>query len=227
MSKRITNQTVPISGERLARALELRGLSIYALAQAIAKRGQRSAMKEAIRVIVSGRVTRTGAWRLELIAKALRVPAKWLGGEGPLVPSLRLTPDEPETIRPKDLATWDLFASWCDAFTRLRVRDAADDNDETEFLVSIREWWFVPGILQQLLDPAAWQAKLLVKEPGVAIDQEPEDLESAARHLTEAFRLILRPWTRTPSTKIDLLALNHFATLSRDEARATAKTKHK
>lgn len=221
---------VPISGERLLLGLRLRGISQYQLARLLTKRSPKSfaSMKEAIRVICSGAVSSTAQWRHDEIEEALALPAGWLAGEDSPIPwgyspgryQLRVTRDDGAEVfdwvpvegasrepTAAELAGWDLMHAWGRAAWGAQDR-LADIEDERNLVAGIADANFLDGRVAVLLNPAIWRARFIVGEPYDPTAQWPEDLDEAAVHLAQAFRIIMRPWESDPTRKADLQAMD-------------------
>lgn len=221
---------VPVDSGRLNAALELRGMTGYELAKRLEPGRGFNAMKESIRVILAGKVATTGLWRLEAISEALRVPIRWLQPADPSLP-IPTSPEEAawdESLAPIaewSLARWDLLNSLRQAFmTRLEEGmdpSDTDPGDEVAMLAGLREWLFVGGPLNQLINARRWRDRLLVGTEEELAERNG-DLGRATAHLVEAFRVILAPFLTYPSVKVDLLAMSHAGSATRAEARAAA-----
>lgn len=208
----------PIAAARLQAAIEVQGTTAYAVAKAITRSESAfRAAKEALRAILAGEVKTTSTDRLRQIARHLRVPELWLTGFGPEVPELPFgmatggarDADTIAELPAADLAAWRLHSSWWEAFLRLPTSEPLDPADEGEMVASVAEWWFVAHAIGPLLDPSWWRARLYRDPSGIPPDGG--DLAEARKHLIEAFRLILLPWTRDRALKVDIRALDALA----------------
>ena len=74
------DELVPIIAERLEAALQHRRMNPHSLAEKLGEKPQ------TIDLIVTGKTKRPRRFRLEAIAKVLRVPAEWLSGEMKFLP---------------------------------------------------------------------------------------------------------------------------------------------
>jgi hypothetical protein len=95
---------VPIDGKRLLAAIDWRGLAVNAVARAVGE------AQSTLNSIVNGEVERCRRARRTKLARVLRVPGEWLGGQGDL-------PDVPGyQVHRMVNAHRQLDGSWSDAY---------------------------------------------------------------------------------------------------------------
>lgn len=189
--RKLVDPLVPISGGRLAAALDLRKWA----ARDLAKRAQLP--DSTIHYITSGERERCRRSVRAALARKLGYDAEWLGGERPDLPlpagwrrpGLRL-PGTPRAY----LAAYELL----NVVAKRVARGPRMPDDDVARLNCV---------LLDLLDPRAWREHLLRWAPRQRRDVRPEEMEVAVPALADALTVILGPWLRGYAVTLDMKTL--------------------
>ena len=205
--KYLNDPQVPVRGDRFNAALDFHGLTVSALARRIDE------AQQTLDYIARGKTKKCRLSRRDRIARALRVPPRWLGGQLRTLDTWnRFDDDDPRALSSRaQLAE----ARLKDLVVRAWRRDV--QAAEPILQPSSREYrdmrYWLEKTISTWLNPWKWQRRLLVQPAEAECSVTEEMWEVLVEGLATALEATLEPWL-SGNAQLDYGALRDMVGLA-------------